>query len=162
MARGVATIESMAMSYSMNLKPLILFSIATCFLNLNGKVWGEEAACEQLEIKKDIQVIVQNSFLRGDYNQFFKLVDPYLSDGAVANEQNMERISNLAPDGFASCTSLLTEFRSERLLQNLTVYKTHDGKVLFLLIIFAKFEMSFEVIKYHISSDLDALLIQLL
>ena len=69
-------LESMAMSYRMNLKPLILFSIATCFLNLNGKVWAEDAACEQLEIKSDIQVIIQNSFLRGDYYQFFKLVDP--------------------------------------------------------------------------------------
>ena len=122
---------------------------------------AEEAICLQAKFEDKMLTSIQNSFQVSNFELFFDLVDPYQSDSESTRYENIRKFEKTFPNGFDSCTSLLTDRLGLRLMQNITAYKTHDGEYIFLLIVFMKFNEEFEVVKYHISSTFDAVFEQL-
>ncbi|PTQ67527.1 hypothetical protein [Celeribacter persicus] len=135
------------------------FILPAVFLMMFPQMAMSDVACNQLEDPLPLLEEIKTSFASGHFE-----ILKHLVNGASPSESESSDLLNVIaalqeafPEGFAACSTLMSEHISERFISEIVAFKASDGHFIFLGLDAVNVEFGWEVVRYHLSDDFETI-----
>lgn len=135
------------------------FILPAVFLMMFPQMAMSDVACNQLEDPLPLLEEIKTSFASGHFEILKQLAtEPLRSEDVSQNISNViAALQEAFPEGFAACSTLMSEHISERFISDMVAFQASDGHFMFLGLDAVNVEFGWEVVRYHLSDDFETI-----
>ncbi|AVW91911.1 hypothetical protein [Celeribacter baekdonensis] len=135
------------------------FILPAVFLLSFPQMAMSDVVCNQLEDPLPLLEEIKTSFASGHFEvlkQLAKVVSP--SESESTDLLNViAALQEAFPEGFAACSTLMSDHISERFISEMVAFQASDGHFIFLGLDAVNVEFGWEVVRYHLSDNFEGI-----
>ena len=128
----------------------LLAGVVTAFFGAEPAL--ADMTCEPLDTAIPELETAKATLAAGDYPEFFQWVRGLAADESEA-DAFARTIGDAFPDGFVSCSTILQDMRSERFVEDISVFESSDGRLFFLYWAVMMHAGEWVVLEYRVSTE---------
>jgi|GEM_PF-4527675 hypothetical protein len=135
------------------------FILPAVFLMMFPQVAMADVVCNQLEDPLPLLEEIKTSFASGH----FEILKQLVNEASPSENESPDLLNVIAalqeafPEGFAACSTLMSEHISERFISEMVAFQASDGHFIFLGLDAVNVEFGWEVVRYHLSDDFETI-----
>lgn len=123
-------------------------------------VWSSEGlantVCEPLDEPVPMLEELKTALASGQFDAFFKYVGTLTkksNTSTYSDAELIDRFESAFPDGFSTCTTIMSEQVSKRFLSEIVVLKASNEEIMFLGWDFILIDGSWMLVNYNVSNN---------